>query len=185
MLYKGDVSPSLNPRFALPAGNLFFRYNATRSFSARVGIGFGGIRAEDRVSKDPFQKARDYAFKTTIGEVTLDVAYNFRDFRMIRWPRNLSPYVFGGIGFMAYKPRTNKESRLVFPLGGGVKYEFKRPWSVGLEFGTRFTRNDDLDGLSQVTSVNKLQQGNPGLKDQYTYTAITLSYTFYKITCPE
>ena len=185
MLYKGDVSPSINPLFALPAGNLFFRYNATRSFSARIGVGFGGIRAEDRVSSDPFQKARNYSFRTTIGEVTVDAAYNFRDFKMIRWPRNWSPYVFGGLGYIAYKPRVQKESRLVYPLGVGLKYEFKRPWSVGFEFGTRFTRNDDLDGLSKVASTIKLQQGNPGLKDHYSYAAITLSYTFYKITCPE
>ncbi|OIN58477.1 type IX secretion system protein PorG [Arsenicibacter rosenii] len=184
-LYKGDISPSINPRFALPAGNLFFRYNATRSFSARAGIGIGAIKAEDRVSNDPFQQARDYSFRTTIGEISADVEYNFRDFRMVRWPKNWTPYVFAGIGYMVYSPRPVKDKRMMYPLGVGFKYEFRRPWSVGFEFGTRFTNNDTLDGLGPTASLAKLQQGNLAIKDKYTYAAFTLSYTFYKITCPE
>ncbi len=185
-LYKGDVSPSINPRFALPAGNLFFRYNATRSFSARASVGLGVIKATDRISKDPFQQARDYSFRTSIGEVSGDLEYNFRDFRMVRWPKNWTPYVFGGIGFMVYSPRPVKDTRIMFPLGAGFKYEISRPWSIGFEFGTRFTNNDTLDGLGKGTAgTAKLQQGNPALRDQYSYAALTISYTFYRITCPE
>lgn len=185
MLYKGDVSPNLNPRFYLPAGNLFFRYNVSRSFSARAGIAIGGIRAEDRVSKDPFQQARNLSFRTRVSEATLDLEYFFRDWKMIRKVKNWSPYVFGGVGFMAYSPRKEGGSRIVYPLGLGVKYEIRRPWSIGLEFGTRFTRNDDLDGLALAPGAPKLVSGNPALSDSYTYTALTLSYTFYRITCPE
>ena len=74
-----------------------------------------------------------------------------------------------------------------FPLGVGVKYEINRPWSVGLEFGTRFTKHDYLDGLGERTygiTTNKTAQDNPALRDSYTYTALTVSYTFYRIVCP-
>lgn len=185
MLYKGDISPHLNPRFYRPAGNLFFRYNFTRSFSARAGIAMGGIRGDDQISKDPFQQARNLSFRTRVSEATLDMEYFFRDWKMIRKTKNWSPYVFGGLGFMSYSPKKEKGSRIIYPLGVGVKYEIKRPWSIGLEFGTRFTRNDDLDGLSKSPGAPKLSAGNPALSDSYTYTALTISYTFYKITCPE
>ncbi len=185
MLYKGDIAPNLNPRFYRPAGNLFFRYNFTRSVSMRAGIAMGGIRAEDAVSKDPFQQARNRSFRTRIGEATVDVEYFFRDWKMVRTRKNWSPYVFGGLGYLSYSPKVEGGKRLTYPLGVGVKYEIKRPWSVALEFGTRFTRNDDLDGLAKTPGAPKLASGNPALSDSYTYTALTISYTFYRVTCPE
>jgi|GEM_PF-483945 len=185
MLYKGDISPSLNPRFYRPAANLFFRYNLTRSFSARAGIAMGGIKGEDQVSNDPFQQARNLSFRTRVSEVTLDMEYFFRDWKMTRKTKNWSPYVFGGLGYMSYSPKKEGGSHIIYPLGVGLKYEIKRPWSIGLEFGTRFTRNDDLDGLAKTPGAPKLSSGNPALSDSYTYTALTISYTFYKITCPE
>ncbi|GAB3885427.1 type IX secretion system protein PorG [Spirosoma agri] len=188
MLYKGDVSTRLNPRSYRPAGNLFFRYNATRSFSMRAGVAVGSFQAEDHFSSDPLQQARNYSFRSTTSEATIDLEYNFLNYKLLPKVKNWTPYVFAGLGLYNYTNAVVKARALLnFPLGIGVKYEIKRPWSVGLEFGTRFTNNDYLDGLGERTygvTTNKLAQGNPALNDSYTYTAITLSYTFYKIVCP-
>lgn len=188
MLYKGDVSPRLNPRFYQPAANIFFRYNATRSFSVRAGLAVGRIDGEDRVSKDPVQLARNYSFRSAISEATLDLQYNFLNYKPQPKVKNWTPYVFGGVGlFSSRNAVVRARGYMNFPLGVGVKYEIKRPWSVGAEFGTRFTNNDYLDGLGEQTfgiTTQKNAQGNPALKDSYTYTAITVSYTFYKIVCP-
>lgn len=188
MLYKGDVSPALNPRFISPAGSVFFRYNATRSFSMRAAFAIGSFRGEDRVSNDPLLQARNYSFRTRLNDATVDLEYNFRNYKLQPKERNWTPYVFGGVGICNFKNAVIRARGMVsFPLGIGIKYEIKRPWSVGVEFGTRFTRNDYLDGLGDRTfgiTNNKLGQGNPGLSDSYTYTAITVSYTFYKIICP-
>ncbi|GAB2544993.1 type IX secretion system protein PorG [Spirosoma aerophilum] len=188
MLYKGDVSPALNPRFIKPAGSLFFRYNATRSLSLRIGGAIGGLRGEDKVSRDPLQQARDYSFRTNLTEVEVDFQYNFLNYQKLPKAKNWTPYVFGGIGLCRFNNAVVRMGGVVtYPLGVGIKYEIKRPWSVGVEFGTRFTRNDYLDGLGDVTfgkAMTKVSQGNPALKDSYTYTSLTLSYTFYKIVCP-
>lgn len=188
MLYKGDVSTHLNPRFYRPAGSLFFRYNATRSFSMRAGAAIGSFQAEDRFSNDPLQQARDFSFRSTTSELTVDLEYNFLNYKATPKAKNWTPYVFAGLGLFNYTNHVVKSrGQLNFPLGVGFKYEIKRPWSVGLEFGTRFTTNDYLDGLGERTfgvTTNKLAQGNPALNDSYTYTAITVSYTFYKIFCP-
>ena len=188
MLYKGDVSPALNPRFLRPAAGLFFRYNATRSFSIRASGTIGGIRADDQASHDPFQQARNYAFRAGINEVAVDFEYNFLNYQSSPRVKNWTPYVFGGIGLCRFTNNIIRVGGMVtYPVGVGVKYEIKRPWSVGLEFGTRFGNNDYLDGLSDGTfglTNAKLKQDNPALKDSYTYTALTISYTFYKIVCP-
>ncbi|AUD00754.1 type IX secretion system protein PorG [Spirosoma pollinicola] len=188
MLYKGDVSPALNPRFYRPAGSLFFRYNATRSFSVRGSGAIGGLRADDQASSDPLQQARDYSFRTNITEAEIDFEYNFLNYQGLPKVKNWTPYIFGGIGLCRFTNAVVRMGGVVtYPLGIGLKYEIKRPWSVGVEFGTRFTRNDYLDGLGEYTfgpAVTKVSQSNPALKDSYTYTTITLSYTFYKIVCP-
>lgn len=191
MLYKGELAPSLNPRFYRPAGGLFFRYNASRAFSVRVGVATGQVSADTRYANDPYLRVVKSYFRNTIREGTVDLAYNFRNYKPLRNVKNWTPYVFGGLGFYSYAKLGNESNekgltnKLMYPLGIGVKYEIRRPWSVGVEFGTRFTRSDYLDGNGFTDgSTDKFAQGTPQ-KDHYTYTAITLSYTFYKLTCPE
>ncbi|WP_020602423.1 DUF6089 family protein [Spirosoma spitsbergense] len=188
MLYKGDVAPALNPRFFSPGAGAFFRYNVSRSFSIRAAGDIGTFRAEDRFSKDPLQQARNYSFRTNISEVSVDLEYNFLNYVSSPRVKNWTPYVFGGVGLCRFKNDVIKAGGVVtYPLGIGVKYEIKRPWSIGLEFGTRFTRHDYLDGLADLTfgsALTKTTQSNPALFDSYTYTALTVSYTFYKIFCP-
>ncbi len=191
MLYKGEVSPSLNPRFYRPAGGLFFRYNATRSFSVRTSLVLGQVGADDKYASDPFQRARGTYFRNNVQEGSIDLEYNFRNYKFLRKVKNWTPYVFGGLGLYSYgkignpSPERGLTNKLMFPLGVGVKYEIKRPWSVGFEFGTRFTSTDYLDGVGFTNgTTDRLAQGTPQ-KDKYTYTAITISYTFFKLTCPE
>lgn len=188
MLYKGDVSPALNPHFYRPAVSLFYRYNLSRSLSFRLSAAIGSIQAEDRLSKDPLRQARNYSFRSSLNEVTADVQYNFFSYRAQPRPKSWTPYVFAGVGLCNFENQVVRTRGAInFPLGVGVKYEIKRPWSVGVEFGTRFTVNDYLDGLGERTfgvTTSKLGQENPALRDSYTYTAITVSYTFYKIVCP-
>jgi hypothetical protein len=188
MLYKGDVSLALNPRFVQPGADLFFRYNFTRSFSARATVGVGLLKATDAVSRDAFQQARNYSFRTRLGEAMLDGEYFFRDYKQIRRVKNWSPYVFGGIGLVQYRNDAARGTQVVYPLGVGIRYEIKRPWNVSAEFGTRFTSSDYLDGLGDLTygpNAGKLQQQNPALNDSYSYISLKISYIFYKITCPE
>ncbi len=189
LLYKGDIAPALNPRFIRPAGGLFFRYNASRSFSLRFSTVVGQFVADDQYASDPFQRARGIYFRNTVQEFSLDGQYNFRNYKNLRKVKNWTPYVFGGLGFAVYRLRVPGDeglaNKLIYPLGVGVKYEIKRPWSIGLEFGTRFSASDYLDGTGPVTTTVKLQQNDPALKDKYSFLALTISYTFYRLDCPE
>ncbi|MBB5282438.1 hypothetical protein HNQ92_000559 [Rhabdobacter roseus] len=187
--YKGDISPAFNPRFFRPGGSLFFRYNVSRSVSFRAEGLLGSITADDQYAKEAFQQARNLSFRTRISEVALLTEYNFLNYEDRRFAFNWTPYVFGGVGYMGFKPSPKTEGYptrgLVIPFGVGVKYQIHRPWSVGLEFGTRKTFTDNLDNLGERLSTNRLEQGNPALKDMYYYLGLSLTYTFYRITCPE
>ena len=187
MLYTGDVAPVLNPKFIRPGGGLFFRYNATRSFAARAQVSIGRIIGADSLTSDAFQVARGALFRNTIREVALLGEYKFRNYTPLRKEKNWTPYVFGGLAVFSHGLRREGESpvNIAFPLGVGVKYEIARPWSIGVEYTTRFTTTDNLDGLRvPPAGAPKLNQSDPDRKDHYTLLCLTVSYTFYKVFCP-
>jgi hypothetical protein len=187
MLYKGDVSPVYVPRVARPGGSLFFRYHPSRSFAVRAQIAVGRLTAADSLSNDPIQIARGASFRNTVREAALTAEYKFRNYTPLPHAKNWTPYVFGGVSVFSHSLRVEGDGpvQIGFPLGVGIKYEIARPWSIGLEVGTRFTFTDSLDGLRNPdASTPRISQSNPDRKDQYTFVAITVSYTFYKIVCP-
>jgi opacity protein-like surface antigen len=187
--YKGDISPSVRARFFKPAGSLFFRYNPSQALSLRAEFAGGIIGAADKNSKDPFQQTRNLSFTTRIIEGSAVAEYNFLNFQERRFAVNWSPYVFGGIGYSKFNPNVQtsayKTSSFTLPYGVGIKYQIRRPWNIGIEYGARKTFTDYLDNLGgEPTSTDKLQQGDPSLKDNYYYLRLSVSYTFYKIVCP-
>lgn len=189
MNYKGDISPTFDYRFYRPAANLFFRYNTGKAVSFRAEVLGGSIGASDAKSKDPFQRARNASFKTRIGEINALMEYNFRKYNFRKGYSNWTPYLFGGLGyyFSSPSPRTGnyKTSGLCIPFGAGVKWEISRPWSLGVEFGTRQPFSDYLDNIGGDSPLRqRLQQSDPAQSDLYYYTSVTLSYTFFKLFCP-
>lgn len=187
VLYTGDIAPSLNPQFIRPGGGLFFRYNPTRSFSARAQVSLARIIGTDSITSSSFQRARGAIFRNTIREVALLGEYKFRNYTPLRNAKNWTPYVFGGLAAFTHGLRQPGDKPLViaFPLGVGVKYEIARPWSIGLEYTTRFTTTDSLDGLDKTDLQSpKFNQSDPDRNDQYTMVFLTVSYTFYRVFCP-
>jgi opacity protein-like surface antigen len=186
--YKGDISPSTRLRFFKPGGSLFFRYNPSQVLSLCAEVAGGVIGAEDKHSKDPFQQVRNLSFRTSILEGSAVAEYNFLNFQERRFAVNWSPYLFGGIGYSKFNPDIKtaayKTSTFVLPYGVGVKYQIKRPWNIGVEYGARKTFTDFLDNLGGEPVTTDKMQGDPSLKDNYFYLRISVSYTFYKIVCP-
>jgi len=186
--YKGDISPSVRARFFKPGGSVFFRYNPSQALSLRAELMGGIIGAADKHSDDPFQQARNMSFTTRLFEGSAVAEYNFLNFQERRFAVNWSPYVFGGIGYTAFNPSPKtaayKTGTFVLPYGVGIKYQVSRPWNLGIEYGARKTYSDYMDNLGGVVGTDKLQQGDPSLKDNYYYLRLSVTYTFYKIFCP-
>jgi hypothetical protein len=65
-----------------------------------------------------------------------------------------------------------------------MKYVLNPRYYVAFEFGMRKTFFDYLDNVSDADPSRKnYRQGNPNDYDNYFFTAITLTYTFYDIPC--
>lgn len=188
MNYTGDLTQQYKLRFSRPAASAFFRYNISKPLTFRAEIAGGGVKADDRFSDDPQHQARNLSFKSRVMEGSLVAEYNFLDYVEKRSAINWTPYLFGGLGYMLFNPSPKtgsySTSGMVIPFGVGVKYQIKRPWSVGIEFGSRKTFTDSLDNLGDTDgNLNPSAQGDPSTKDMYHYLRFSVSYTFYKIVC--
>ena len=72
------------------------------------------------------------------------------------------------------------------PVGVGFKYRFNRRWVIGLSTAAIKTNSDDIDNVSVNTpNIKDYSGGNPNDDDWMFYTAISISFTFHKIYCPE
>ena len=208
--FKGDVSPNFNPLQIGLGGNGLFRYNLSRSVSLRGQLLFTSYNAKDENTVDPFFAYRNKVADGNIFESSALIEYNFLDREKLLKKSDWSPYLFGGIGYSMINNKSNflepqKANTLLLPYGVGVKYRFKGPFSICAEFGTRYTYSDNLDAFSFLNTStgvkttyfgstnnttgnitnDKISFGNTTRKDQYYFTNITLTYTIFKLVCPE
>lgn len=167
--YKGDLHPrfrALNPGVA---GNLFLRYNLNRVISAKAGFMYGVVKGDDSRSGDPYQRSRNFSFSHTVMDYSLQIEYNFLNFRTHngRYEHDWTPYLFGGVGrthslskrFDAAGNSTlpiKNESRAneIIPFGIGFKKILGPRLNISGEFSTKVFLNrrngsmfDGIDGI--------------------------------------
>jgi hypothetical protein len=188
--YKGDVSPDINWREPGPAGQIFLRHNPGKAISLTYGFMVGRFAASDQNSRDPLAQRRSFSFNTRFVEASAIAEYNFLDYRDPIRRVNFTPYLFGGLALFRFEPLQNFRPtydlyQIGIPFGVGMKYVLGGSWNLGVAFGARKTFTDYLDDLSGVDPVNRLRSANPYTKDMYFYTGVSVSYTFYKVRCPE
>jgi opacity protein-like surface antigen len=200
--FKGDISPNFNPLQIGVGANGIFRYNLSRSISLKGQFLYTTYNGKDNNTNDPFFEYRNLSATGNLMEVSATAEYNFLEKASMVKNKDLSPYLFGGIGyaFVTNKSYINqtptKFSTPVIPYGIGLKYRFKGPFSICAEFGTRYTLSDEFDlnygdflGKKNNTAADaqqsKIQYGDLTRKDQYYFTNITLTYTIFSLICPE
>lgn len=188
--YTGEVSPAYNILHYRPAGALFYRLNVSPIVAIRASVMVGGLYGNEKHSQNPVQAVRGAYFTTTISEFAVMAEYNFFNYRGRKDDRRVCPYLVGGIGIFNSERRQgnyrhgSEYIQMAIPFGMGVKYKLTRNLNLGAEFVARKTTTDQLDGVSSQYIGNH-ETGNLFDKDWYYHTAFSLSYTFYKVICPD
>ncbi|MCZ8353710.1 MAG: DUF6089 family protein [Cyclobacteriaceae bacterium] len=189
--YTGDLSKTYDILEYKPAGTVIYRSNRGRAFSFKASLTAGRIGATDSRSKDALAKVRNASFNIFLYEALVGGEYHFLDWRNAKRPLRFTPYVSGGLALfgMAGVPDKTSEYSNIQPsvqLGMGVKYVINPLWYIGLDFGMRKTFFDYLDNTSEASNQSKTPYrfGNPNDYDNYFFTGITLTRTFYTIPCP-
>ncbi len=183
--YQGDLAPSnLKTSFGQTHASFgaFGKYNMNNFVAIKLGVTYGTISGDDAETN----RARNLSFKSDLIDVGLTGEFNILGYQPYALERVFSPYVFAGIGFVHFNPRTLHEGewvelqplgtegqglpdfdakyglvQVVIPFGGGLKYAINDTWNLGLEIGFRKTFTDYLDDVSgRYVDEDLLKAGN-------------------------
>jgi hypothetical protein len=189
--YTGDLVRTYNLASSKPAATVFYRSNISNVISLRTSITAGKIGASDtRNPIDAFATARAASFDLFLLEAAASFEYHFLDWRDSKRRLRFTPYLFAGAGLFGFSGVEQKNAeysniQMAIPFGGGMKYVLNPKYYIAFEFGIRKTFFDYLDNISEGSpSIKNYQYGNSFDYDNYFFTGITLTYTFYDIPCP-
>jgi len=178
--YQGDLSPS-NLKTSMgklhAAFGAFGRYNINNYFSAKLGLTYGTMSADD--AKEG--RNRNLSFRSNFLEFAVTGEWNILGYQPYGLERVFTPYLYLGVGFVHFNPRAQYEGEwvelrplgtegqsmqgfnakyslveFVIPFGGGLKYAINDQWNVGIELGLRKTYTDYLDDVSGQYVDNEL-----------------------------
>lgn len=189
--YTGDLVRTYSFNSSKPAATVFYRSNISNVISLRTSVTAGKIGASDtRKPIDAFATARAASFNLFLFEAAVSFEYHFLDWRDSKRRLRFTPYLFAGAGLFGFSGVEQKNAeysniQMAIPFGGGMKYVLNPKYYIAFEFGMRKTFFDYLDNISEGNpSVKNYQYGNAFDNDNYFFTGITLTYTFYDIPCP-
>ncbi|MCK4852630.1 MAG: hypothetical protein KAT31_00175 [Bacteroidales bacterium] len=161
----------LSIKHTRPSLYLGARYKIRENMSVKMNLMYGFLAGSDEGSKN---NDRGFEFSTNIFEPSVQFEYSiiseekryqssalFNKRGMINNFSQINLYLYAGIGGVFFNPKVNDalenavaydpdhpKAGIVLPGGIGLKYVINQNWSVGGEFGIRFTATDYLDGYS-------------------------------------
>jgi hypothetical protein len=200
--YKGEISPNYRFRNNRPALNIFYKKDISPALVLRGGLLLGLMRAKDVNVNRPLNQYRQAEMKTNLIELSAGIDYNFLNYYDQRMPIRWTPYFFLNAAITNYNNKVVLQNNVIkpfengfvlsIPLGVGIKYALSRHWNLGLEVGARKTilkAGDKIDYLKNKdyssNPPEELPYTNPYDKDWYYYSGLSISYTFYKLICPD
>lgn len=189
--YSGDLARTYNLATSKPAATIFYRSNISQVVSIRTSITGGKIGATDmRKPIDAFAAKRDASFDLFLLEGAATFEYHFLNWRDNKRRLRFTPYLFAGAALFGISGVQQKNAeysnvQMAIPFGGGMKYVLNPKYYIAFEIGIRKTFFDYLDNISgEDPAFKSYQYGNMFDTDNYFFTGITLTYTFYDIPCP-
>lgn len=178
--YVGDLNPT--KIFAQPkvAGGFLYRYNFSPRWALKADFLFSKVGASDATSNNGYE--RNLSFTSPITELSVEAELNFLKLYNTTGKNRFAPYIFAGISLFSFDPQASfngityelqslgtegqgleggpkkKYSLTSFaiPFGIGIKVTMGRHFSIGAEWGMRYTFTDYLDDVSGVYYDNEL-----------------------------
>jgi hypothetical protein len=115
--------------------------------SVRAYLGYGKVSADDAESKSEVNRVRNLSFQSNLYEASVQLHYDyFGNDRDYRFRPRVTPFIFTGVGLVAFNPQAYRDPRaktgltelaplrteaqsqaystvaLVIPFGGGVRF---------------------------------------------------------------
>ena len=172
-----------------------YKWNRSPRHSYRISLLFSELEGIDKNSDDPSRQIRGLEFNSQIIELSAGMEFTFLDFNLHKGGFVSTPYLYTGVTvtkhdnfFLANSGQLEPEGTESFaygiPMVVGYKAAIAQHFVLAFEIGARYTFSDEIDG--SVPDAEELQSrsfGNLNNNDWYTFTGITLTYTFGKNPC--
>lgn len=185
----GDVGDT---KFIAPnsaAIGLLYKWNRSPRHSYRLALTYSDLQAEDSDSNDPRRIQRDYFLNSNLLEISAGMEFTFVDFNLHSGKTIGTPYLYSGITATQFSnihyenglqiSDDGKDWTVGIPMALGYKTNILGNFIIGFEIGARYTFTDNLDGNFPESAENQQYRfGNINNNDWYTFTGITLTYTF-------
>ena len=191
--YIGDVGSTAFVAPNEPAFGFLYKWNKSPRHSYRFSYTQSTLSGSDSKSDIDSKVLRNLSFKNNIKELSMGLEFNFFDFNLHDGDPKLTPYVYSGISYFSYSELfyINGEYRndydrgsFAIPMTVGIKGTLTENLILGLEVGVRYTFTDNLDGSNpRNQKLKTLQFGNLNSNDWYTFSGLTLTYTFGNKPC--
>ncbi|PKG50597.1 DUF6089 family protein [Olleya sp. 1-3] len=172
-----------------------YKWNRSPRHSYRVSLTFADLEGIDTNSDDPSREIRGLEFNNQIIELTAGVEFTFFDFNLHQGGFIYTPYLFSGVSAIQHDNlyydslgdvQTEDSSSIAIgiPMVVGFKALVTPNIVLALEVGARYTFSDNLDGSAPDSKeLADRSFGNLNNNDWYTFTGVTLTYTFGKNPC--
>ncbi|MBT8254673.1 MAG: hypothetical protein HKN00_10910 [Flavobacteriaceae bacterium] len=171
------------------------KWNRSPRHAWRVSLIYSELEALDSKSDDPRRKERGYSYtNNSFIELSAGMEFTFIDFDMHNGETISTPYLYSGIS-VAYHDnyyfrngiqRSESTSSYAYgiPLVVGFKMTISDHLVLAAEIGARYTFSDELDGsFPDSKELIDFRFGNLNNNDWYTFTGLTLTYTFGRRPC--
>jgi len=184
--YLGELNPTHLFAGTRPAGGLIYRYNLTPRWALKADFIFGKVAASDATTNKGYE--RNLSFFSPITEFSVVAELNFFQLYNATGKNRFTPYVFAGVTLFSFNPKTEYEGTVyelqsfgtegqgleggpeknyaltsfAIPFGIGVRATIGRYFSIGAEWGIRYTFTDYLDDVRGVYYDNDLLRENRG-----------------------
>ncbi|MEJ6793187.1 MAG: DUF6089 family protein [Lacinutrix sp.] len=173
-----------------------YKWNRSERHSYRISLTFTDIEGNDRDSDDPSRQIRGYEFNNSILELSAGMEFTFFDFNLHNEGNVSTPYLYTGVSVAKHDNfYFNQDGTIVdekttsyaygIPMAIGYKAAISPDFIIALEIGARYTFSDELDGSvpDAKEAIEGRSFGNLNNNDWYTFTGITLTYTFGRNPC--
>lgn len=172
-----------------------YKWNRSPRHSYRISLLFSELEGIDKNSDDPSRQIRGLEFNSQIIELSAGMEFTFLDFNLHKGGFVSTPYLYTGVTvtkhdnfFLANSGQLESEGTESFaygiPMVVGYKAAIAQHFVLAFEIGARYTFSDEIDG--SVPDAEELQSrsfGNLNNNDWYTFTGVTLTYTFGRNPC--
>ena len=196
--YLGDMNTAMHFSQTQIAYGVLARFNLNSRWAVKAGYNRGTLKGD--YTQGAVIANNGLNFQSTLNDITFVAEFNFLEYFTGSKRNYFTPYIFGGLGFFTFNPKSsdgvalqplgtegqniNFDGRspynkwgISIPFGFGFKYSLSERFGLGIEWGMRKTFTDYIDDVSTsyYIPIEELDPNNVA----HVYSDPTLSHDSY------